>query len=140
MITIDANSVIKLLIREGNSDTARKLFYEATALGEPLLAPDILLPEVVNGLWKHLILLKDINELQFSRATGNLIDIWDNLSIVKTEDMLEDAIKVAKTKKINFYDSVYIAISISQDAPLFTFDRPMREKAVELGIRLYNRM
>jgi predicted nucleic acid-binding protein len=140
MITIDANAVIKLLIKEENSDVATRLFYDATALGEPMFAPEVLLPEVINGLWKHLTLLKDINESQFNLAVSNLMDIWNNLSIIKIESVLETAVKVAKTRKIDFYDALYVAISISEDAPLFTFDRQIRNKSVELGLRLYNNL
>lgn len=138
MITIDASAIIKLVIKEENSDIAKKIFDNITEIGEPVLAPDIILAEAINGIWKHLVLLKDIGDAQFNTATNNLVTIWNNLSIIRTDELLKEAIKISKERKIAFYDALYVAISISKDAPLFTFDQPMLDKCVGTGLKAYN--
>lgn len=136
MITLDASAAIKLVIDENKSDIARKLFNEVTASGEPILVPDIMLSEAVNGLWKHLVLLKDITEVEFHTAINNLVLIWNNLIVVRTEEMLGDSAKIAKDKKMPFYDAFYVAICLSKDISLFTFDRPIIDRSVELGLTI----
>jgi predicted nucleic acid-binding protein len=136
MITLDASAAIKLVIDENGSDIARKLFNEVTASGEPILAPDIMLSESVNGLWKHLVLLKDITEVEFQTAINNLVLIWDNLIVIRTEEMLGDSARISKDKKMPFYDAFYVAICLSKDIPLFTFDQPIIDRSVELGLAI----
>jgi predicted nucleic acid-binding protein len=136
MITLDASAAIKLVINERNSDRARKVFDRITASGEPILTPDIMLAEAVNGLWKHLVLLKDINVVEFHTAISNLAIIWSNLNIIRTEEMLEETAMISKDKKITFYDAFYVAISLSKDIPLLTFDQPIIDRSAELGLTI----
>jgi predicted nucleic acid-binding protein len=138
MITIDASAIIKLVVDENNSDIATKLFYDVTKIGEPILAPDIILPEAMNGLWKNLILLKNINDKQFDIAVGSLIEIWNNLVVIQTDTVLKEAVKLSREQKITFYDALYVAISISKDAPIFTFDQPVLDKCANIGLKAYN--
>jgi predicted nucleic acid-binding protein len=138
MITIDASAIIKLVIKEKDSDIARKLFDDVLEVGEPILAPDLILTEAVNGIWKHLILLKDLSEKQFDIAIDNLIIILTNITLSRTDESLKEAIKIAKEQKIAFYDALYVAISISKDAPLFTFDKPVLDKCAGIGLKAYN--
>lgn len=138
MITIDASAIIKLVVDEDNSDVATKLFYNVTRIGEPILAPDVILPEAINGIWKHLILLKDINDTQFNAAVNSLIEIWNNLVVIRTDELLKESIAIAKEQRIAFYDALYVAISISRDAPIFTFDQPVLDKCAKIGLKAYN--
>ncbi len=91
MITLDASAAIKLVIHEEYSDIAARLFYKATEIGEPIIAPDVLLPETINVLWKHLILLKDINHRQFDIAVDSFRSIWDNLIVVSTNSVIKES-------------------------------------------------
>jgi predicted nucleic acid-binding protein len=133
MIVIDASAVIKLIITEKDSDKARRAFNVLTEKGEPLLAPDIIFSEVMNGLWKHNVLLKDINKKQFDLARLSLYSVYDGLGISSQTELAEDAIKLAVDNRITFYDSLYAALSIKMRSPLFTFDNPLKDKAEEVG-------
>ncbi len=136
MITLDASAAIKLVIKEEKSEAARKAFNIVTMSGEPILAPDVMLAEAVNGLWKHLTLLKDIDVTEFHTAVRNLAIIWGNLNVIRTEEMLDKAAEISKSKKISFYDALYVGISLSKDIPLFTFDQPIIDRSVDLGITI----
>ena len=140
MITLDASAAIKLIIHEENSDIAARLFFTATETGEPIVAPDILLPETMNVLWKHLVLLKDISSAQFDIAVDNFKLIWDSLVVISTNSVLKDSIMISKEQKISFYDAVYAAISISEGAPLFTFDKNIIDNLEGLKVSTTNHL
>jgi len=137
MITIDASAIIKVIITEEDSEIAKKAFIKITEKGEPLLSPNIVFSEVMNGLWKHHVLIKDINVRKLEMAKSSLNSIYDNLGISNQPELAEDALKIAITHKITFYDSLYVALSVKMKAPLLTFDRPLSEKAEEIGFELY---
>ena len=79
MITIDASAILKVIITENDSGLARAAFSKITEDGEPLLSPDIVFSEVMNGLWKHYALIKDINAKKLEMARSGRIaytKIW----------------------------------------------------------------
>lgn len=137
MITIDASAIIKVIITEDSSELAKKAFSKITENGEPLLSPNIVFSEVMNGLWKHHILIKDINIKKLEMARSSFNSIYDNLGISSQTELAEDALKIAMDHKVTFYDSLYAALSIRMKAPLLTFDSPLSEKAKEIGFELY---
>ncbi len=137
MMTLDASAAIKLVIDEKGSEAVATLFDNATGRGESILAPDILIGEVINGLLTHMLRLKDINEPQFDSAMSSFMEIWNNITVIRTEAMLEYAIKIAKTQKIAIYDALYAAISIKEDAPILTFDEQLIKKCANTGLRRY---
>lgn len=139
MITIDASAIIKVIITEEDSELAKKAFSKITENGEPLLSPNIVFSEVMNGLWKHHVLIKDINARKLEMAKSSLDNIYDNLGISSQTELAEDALKIAINHKITFYDSLYVALSIRMRAPLLTFDGPLSEKAKEIGFELYHK-
>lgn len=138
MITIDASAILKVIITENDSGLARAAFSKITEDGEPLLSPDIVFSEVMNGLWKHYALIKDINAKKLEMARSGLNSIYENLGISSQTELGEDALKIATSHKITFYDSLYVALSIRMKAPLLTFDRQLKEKAKEVGFELVN--
>lgn len=136
MITIDASAIIKIIITEDDSAIARKIFSKITEEGEPLLSPNIVLSEVMNGLWKHYALRKDISLQHLETARDNLSMIYDNLDISSQVDLAEDALNIAIKHKITVYDSLYVALSTKMRAPLFTFDKKLKTKAKEMKLDL----
>src|SRR5208282_273981 len=112
MIVIDSSAVIKIVITEDDSNVARQAFSLITEKGEPLLAPDIIFSEVMNGLWKHNVLLKDINTRKLELAKSNFISLYGGLELSTQTELAEDAIKIAVAHRITFYDSLYAALSI----------------------------
>ncbi len=136
MIVIDSSAVIKIIITEKDSDLARHTFSLITQKGEPLLAPDIIFSEVMNGLWKHNVLLKDINSRKLDMAKSSFASIYGSLDLSSQPDLAEDAIKLAIENRITFYDSLYAALSIRLRSPLFTFDNPLKDKAGKIGFEV----
>ena len=137
MIVIDSSALIKPLITEKNSEHAIEIFESATSKGEQLLAPDIIFSETMNGLWKHNVLLKDINDKKLEIARESLVLVYADLEISKATELAEKAIKIGMKHKITFYDSLYVALSISAGAQLFTFDKYLINKAKEIGFDVF---
>ncbi len=136
MITIDASAIIKIIITEDDSAIARKVFSNVTEQGEPLLSPNIVLSEVMNGLWKHYTLRKDISLQHLEMARNNFNMIYNNLDISSQVDLAEDALNIAIKHKITVYDSLYASLSTKRGAPLFTFDKKLKTKAKEMKLDL----
>jgi len=136
MIIIDSSAVIKIVITEQDSNIARRAFSLITERGEPLLAPNIIFSEVMNGLWKHNVLLKDMNSRKLDLARASFASIYNNLELSSQTELGEDAIKLATNHRITFYDSLYVALSIKTRSPLFTFDNPLKNKAKEVGFEI----
>jgi predicted nucleic acid-binding protein len=136
MIVIDSSAVIKIIITEDNSNLARLAFSKITEQGEPMIAPNIIFSEVMNGLWKHNVLLKDINSRKLDLARSSFVSIYNSLEISSQTELAEEAIKLATSHKITFYDSLYVALSIKMRSPLFTFDNPLKGKAKGVGFEV----
>jgi predicted nucleic acid-binding protein len=138
MITIDASAIIKIIITEDDSDIARRSFSKITESGEPMLSPNIVLSEVLNGLWKHYVLRKDISMQHLELAKTGLDKIYSNMDISSQTDLAGDAFKIAINNRISIYDALYAALSIKMRAPLLTFDKLLKGKAREMGLELFD--
>jgi predicted nucleic acid-binding protein len=136
MIVADANALVKLFITENYSKEVSKIFDDLTSKNEPVLVPDIALPETISGLWKHPFIIKDINKVQFNNALKNLTSTWELLSVVRSKTVVKDAARIAVDYRISIYDALYVSLSLSRNAALLTFDGPVKEKREELGIKL----
>ena len=134
MMVADASALVKLVVNEVNSDIVLDKFKSETDAAEPIYVPDIALAEASNALWKYSVLKKELADTD--AALHDLFGLWHRLTIVKTEDVAVKAMKIAKESKIAFYDALYAAISIKENAPLLAFDGPLLEKAEKIGIKL----
>lgn len=136
MIVIDSSAVIKIIITEEDSNLARQVFSKITEQGEPMLAPNIIFSEVMNGLWKHNVLLKDINRRKLDLARSSFASIYNSLELSSQTELAQEAMKLATENRITFYDSLYVALSIKTRSQLFTFDKPLKNKAKETGLEI----
>jgi len=48
--------------------------------------------------------------------------------VISSQEVIEDAFEIAITDKITIYDSLFIAASEREKAPLMTTDRKLHEK------------
>lgn len=117
---VDASVAIKWFLAEAHSPEADALL----TTGEPLYAPDLLLAECGNILWKRA----DRGELRADRALAILDALRDSaLDIRPATPLLSEAFAIAHRHRRSFYDSLYLALAQAMNAPLITAD-----------LRLYN--
>ena len=112
---VDACVAIKWFVPEIHADAARRLLRE----GRTLLAPDLIWAEVANGLWRKW---RD-KELTAEAVEGILNDFRRYpLRIRSGESLYDVAWPVAQGSGRTFYDSLYLALAVSNGCLLVTAD------------------
>ena len=136
MITLDASALVKLVLEEENSDTARSIYKKELAMRERILVPYLALPESLNTLWKYHTLKKQLSDEKFESALSDLLSIFNKLEKVQESSIAKLASEIAHAHRMQAYDSIYVAISRLNNAPLLTFDVPIAKRSKELEVKL----
>ena len=114
-VVIDASVLIKLFVNEKGSSEAGR----AVKATDELLAPDLLLPETANVLWKYV----RRGELSAANANSLLADILQmRIRITSSEDLIEPALQIAIETGRTVYDSLYVALALQSATILLTAD------------------
>jgi predicted nucleic acid-binding protein len=97
---------------------------DATLLeNETLVCPDLALYEVVNALWKHETLLRDLRD---SRARVELLsDLISNARVLLVRPdrkLLNETYALSVKHGQTIYDCVFIALALQLKMELATFD------------------
>ncbi len=112
---VDASVAIKWFLEEDHSREALSLL----ASGNTLSAPELILSECGNILWKRTLR----GELTDDRALEILDTLQDSPLIVKpTAPLLTTAFAIASRYQRSVYDSLYLALAVAMEAPLVTAD------------------
>ena len=112
---VDASVAIKWYLPEPNSPDADRLLSG----GFQLLAPDLLLPEIGNILWKR-VMRSEITV----KKTQVILSALESLPMTlrPASVLAENAMTVACGLKRSFYDSLYLALALMEDCRLVTAD------------------
>jgi len=78
-----------------------------------LIVPEFMLAECANIVWKKSALL------------GELTEAESKTIIEAVQELLVDALRIALETKRSVYDSLYVALAVSQDCQLMTDDRKL---------------
>jgi predicted nucleic acid-binding protein len=115
-VVVDASVVIKWYVPEENHEKARAIL----ASERPLLAPDLVLAEVGNILWKK------VRRGEFSRDDADAIAERflreTNVSVVSATVLLLRALSIATEHGISAYDALYVALAVLDDIVVVTAD------------------
>jgi len=113
---VDASVAIKWVVPEEHSEAAYSLLRE----DRDLRAPDLLWAETGNILWKKW----RRKELTSKEVSEILTDLRQYpLTILPTEPLCDLAWTFAQRFERSFYDSLYLALAVSESCPLVTADR-----------------
>lgn len=119
ILVVDACVAIKWFLPEPNSIQAIHLI----SAGHDLLAPDLIIPECGNVLWKRW----RRGELEPAVIPMILRDLCRmDLRIVPTSALIEEAAKIAVDCHRSFYVSVYLALAWLSAGRLVTSDEKLR--------------
>jgi predicted nucleic acid-binding protein len=110
---VDASVAVKWVVREADSDRARLLSQAR------LEAPDLLLVECANILWKK-VLLRDVTQAEAAARLQWLERA--PVSLAESPPLLEAALGLAFDLRHPVYDCVYLALALRRDLPLVTGD------------------
>src|ERR1051325_8180029 len=109
--TLDASVAAKWFNNEDLTDEALQI-RDAFVHGKiNLLAPEQLIYEVGNSIWKN----KALTAEEAAKAVENLIDLQIEL-IHLNPRLAASAMKTARESRITFYDAAYIALADRYDA------------------------
>ncbi|HEY6578862.1 MAG TPA: type II toxin-antitoxin system VapC family toxin [Rhizomicrobium sp.] len=112
-LVVDASVAIKWVVEEQGTP-------EALALRKSkLIAPELLLAECANILWKKARRAEFTNDEAFLAA--RLLQNAD-VEIVPMRPLLDTATRLAVALDHPAYDCIYLALAVARDCPLITAD------------------
>jgi predicted nucleic acid-binding protein len=121
-LVIDANVAAALLLDLAYSSRAR----EAVSGAKDIIAPDIVVHEFANALWK----LSISGKMTENFAHQALIGLESLVSeFVAGRTLAHQALRIALELRHPVYDCFYLALARDRDAPLLTADRRLAERA-----------
>ena len=127
---VDSSVAVKWVVREQHSDCARLLARVR------LEAPDLLLVECANIIWKKVRL----GDLAPRDAAGRLgLLLRAPVAIAASRELLDSALQLSLELNHPVYGCVYLALARQREIPLVTADRRLVSavsKRSALGIRV----
>lgn len=124
---VDASIAVKWFIPEIHSKDAKRLLIE----GNELVAPELLLTQVGNILWKK----NRAGELEAAEAREILVELRRlPIRIVRMAPYIENALALAIKHQRTVYDCIYLALAIHEGSRFVTADRKLSNALVDTDI------
>lgn len=124
---LDANVVLALLVDLPYSHAVREPVSRVTRA----VAPDLLFPEIANGLWR----IVTAGQLQAADATGCMARAASYVAeVVPSQHLASPSLALAIAKKHAAYDLFYVALAHERGATLITADKKLAALAASLPI------
>jgi len=128
-LILDASAAVEVALDRGKAREFAKLLGAA----DEVLAPELLVPEVVNTVWKYHQFEK-LSLIACDRAIELALALVDVL--VSCKELHRQAFLLARTTQRPAYDAFYLALAQREDAALLTMDAALRREASRQGIRI----
>lgn len=115
-LVVDASVAVKWYVPETGSAEASAIL----ARGDPLLAPDFLVAEFGNVLWKK-VRRGELDRLE----AGEIVDAFvfsSQVTLVAAGPFLRPAFDLATRWQRTVYDALYLAIALAESCALVTAD------------------
>jgi len=128
-LVLDASAALEVVLERGRVGDFMRAIQEA----DTVMAPELLIPEVVNAIWKyHQFDRLDLNTC--NQALELAIGLADDL--VSCKDLWREAFLLARKNGRPAYDMFYIALALREDAAILTMDKTLRNEAERQGIQV----
>lgn len=116
---IDASIAVKWVVDEDGTREALSVRKHA------LVAPDLLIPECANILWKKVRLGElTVDEAAFAARLLARADV----DLAPMRSLMEEATRIAVTLDHPAYDCIYLALAESRGVPFITADERLLRK------------
>ena len=129
-VVLDANAAVEVAL-EGK---AAGLLSAVLAQSEEVIAPELLVLEIVNAVWKyHQFAEFDLGKCEkiLELAVG-LVD-----RLISHRAIYREAFALSRAQKSRAaYDMFYLALALREDALLLTLDGTLKKEAKRAGIRV----
>lgn len=131
-LVIDSSIAVKWYLPEEGSDRAALLLESGSAL----FAPDLLISEVGNVLWKRR---RDMPAEELRVIAGTLTSACP-ITLRSSGALLEGALSIALAFDRTVYDSLYLALAVSEDCRLVTADERLINALMHTALADYVRL
>ncbi len=129
---IDTSALVKYVLPEQDSSVAEKLVALHRVGTINLVAPEYVLVESANVLWKHL----ERHNILPEEATESLRTLRDlGVRLVPNAELLDDALTLAVDNGITVYDSLFCALALRENVQLITSDSPLVRRMAGTGVQ-----
>lgn len=116
MSVVDASVAIRWSIKDSFTPAAQAIIES----GRPVVAPDLVIPEVANALWK----MRRAGAISAEQTGQALEEIPLGFSrLVPTASLMRRAYSIAQSLDHPAYDCFYLALSDDLASPLITLDK-----------------
>jgi len=128
-VILDASAAVEIALNRGKATQ----FAQTLEAADEVMAPDLLVPEVVNTIWKYHEFEK-LGLIACDYAIEQALGLVDGL--VSCGDLHREAFHLSRTTRRPAYDMFYLALARREDATLITMDAALRREAERQGIRV----
>ena len=91
---------------------------------DQIVAPELIVYEVANSIWKHEHLLKDLKDGKpYLSILFGLIEAGRITILSPNENLMREAYSIAKRNGITVYDAMFISLAIKLGATLKSYDK-----------------
>ena len=88
------------------------------------MAPELVVYEVTNAIWKHEHLLKDLeNGKLYVSIFYGLVEAGKIKILTPNEELMQKSYLIAKRQGITIYDAVFVSLAIKLRLLLKSYDR-----------------
>jgi predicted nucleic acid-binding protein len=123
---VDASVVLKWFLPEPDNAAADVLLEMLLNNKAELLAPDLLLVETANALWKRVVLRQELTAEEATRVYRDLFTL--PISFTAAGDLADNALQLAMAHRHSVYDSLYCALAVEKRCNLLTADISLVKK------------
>ena len=129
-VILDASAAIEVVLRRSKASQFAELLEQA----DEVLAPDLLVAELANTMWKyHQFEKLELNACHHALDFGlGLVDV-----LVSCKDLYREAFLLSRTAQRPVYDMFYLALAQREDACLLTTDTGLKKEASRQGLRVF---
>lgn len=132
-IVLDASVMVALYVEERLSAAARAALVRSRESGDELHAPDLLLIECANALWKR-VGRGELDRDSAMIAITELSTLEDLDRHPMDERLVPPALSLAIAHSLTAYDATYAALAVQLGGVVLTGDRRFVEQASQAGL------
>jgi len=128
-VVLDASAALEVALGRKEAASLGRVLEEA----DTVIAPDLIVPEVVNTVWKYHQFERlglDMCHRALEAALG-LVD-----ALVPSKELYSEAFLIARAARRPAYGMSYLALARREDALFLTCDAALRKEAARQGVRV----
>ena len=132
-IVLDASVIVALYVEEPLSAAARAALVRSREAGDDLHAPDLLLIECANALWKR-VGRGELDRDSAMTAITELSTLEDLDRHPLDERLVPPALSLAIAHSLTAYDAAYAALAVQLGGVVLSGDTRFVERASQAGL------